>query len=293
MEQVIKERLEGCGLMYDDEFSLFSYYDRFSKVLYKQVETIGHTEELPVLAIYTSLPDRDNFEYEGLVSLAYHFYGNDVVVASVKNSVEQMTSNAEIIENSILNSKLTMMSSELILRNGSQEINNHDICPLINIMNSYDGSLLLNLGFGLGIFTQGRLISTISFRQTLGTFRQIHIRGSNTQMINIIGETVELISNNLPAIAQQNFDRPIDEQILLSSLDLIESVGKRRRIEIGKTLQEIQQQNHNLTLWDLFLAITKFSCSERNINAKMILENIVERLMVLPTEMLNFLKKAA
>ena len=112
-------------------------------------------------------------------------------------------------------------------------------------------------------------------------------------MVNVIGDTIELISTNLPVIAQQNFNRAINEDTLLASLDLVESVGKRRRIEISKTLQEIQQQNQNLTLWDLFLAITKFSCSERNINAKLILENVVERLMVLPTEMLNFLKKAA
>jgi len=293
MEQFIKERFEGCGLNYDEETRVFSYEDRFSKVKYKEVETIGESEEVPVLALYTAQPNTEDYRYEGLVSLLYHFYGNDVVVSSVRESVEQMSTNAQVIEHSTLNPKLTVMSNELILRNNQQSINNHDVCPLVCIMNSYDGSLLLNLGFGLGIMSQGQLISTISFRQALGTFRQVHIRGSNTQMVNVIGETVELISNNLPIIAQQNFNKPITEDMLLASLDLIEEVGKRRRIEISKSLKEIQESNQNLTLWDLFLAITKFSCSERNINAKMILENVVERLMVLPTDMINFLRKAA
>ena len=293
MEQSVIDRFVSSGLEYDEQRRLFAYADVYSKLLYKEIQTIVDQDELPSLAIYTSKPTVDDFHYQGYISHLYQFYGNESVISSIIEGVQASNNDAQILENPILNARLTAMSNELIISNAAQSINDQDICPLISVFNSYDGNYLVNVGFGLGIMSEGTIANTISFRNTLGTYRQVHVKGSKAHLYSTIGEGVDIISNNIQNIIQSNFTRPLTEELMLSTLGLVEEVGKRRRESIETTIKELQKENQNLTVWDLFLAITKFSCSERNINAKLILESVVERLLVLPTDMINFLKKAA
>lgn len=293
MEQAVIDRFVSSGLEYDEQRRLFAYTDMYSKLMYKEAETIGDKDELPILAIYTSKPSADEFHYQGLVSHIYQFYGNESVISSIIEGVRSSNNSAQILENPILNARLTAMSNELVISNAAQSINDQDICPLISIFNSYDGNYLINIGFGLGIMSEGSIANTISFRNTLGTYRQVHVKGSKAHLYSTINEGVDLISNNIQTIMETNFSRPLTEELMLSTLGVIEDVGKRRRESIESTIKELQKDNHTLTVWDLFLAITKFSCNERNINAKLILESVVERLLVLPTDMINFVKLSA
>ena len=293
MNQVVIDRFVSSGLEYNEERRLFSYSDVYSNLLFKEVQTITDQDELPMLAIFTSKPGSDTFEHQGHISHSYQFYGNEAVVTSIKEGIESSNSNAHVVENPILNSKFTVMSNELILSNAVQSFNDQDICPLISVINSYDGNVIVNVSFGLGIISENSLSHSISFRNSLGTYRQIHMKGSKAHLYTTIGEGIELISNNIQTIIRDNFSRPLTEELMLSTLGVVEDVGKRRRESIETTIKELQKENRTLTVWDLFLAITKFSCNERNINAKLLLESVVERLLVLPTDMINFVKKAA
>jgi len=164
MEQSVIDRFVSSGLEYDEQRRLFAYADVYSKLLYKEIQTIVDQDELPSLAIYTSKPTVDDFHYQGYISHLYQFYGNESVISSIIEGVQASNNDAQILENPILNARLTAMSNELIISNAAQSINDQDICPLISVFNSYDGNYLVNVGFGLGIMSEGTIANTISFR---------------------------------------------------------------------------------------------------------------------------------
>ena len=61
---------------------------------------------------------------------------------------------------------------------------------------------------------------------------------------------------------------------------------------ISDVIQKITEGKSFVSCWDLFLAITRFSTVEKNLNAKVILEDIVERTLVIPVKMLEMMKES-
>jgi hypothetical protein len=75
-------------------------------------------------------------------------------------------------------------------------------------------------------------------------------------------------------------------------LDLVENVGKKRREEVSTFLSDLTKNGQSISAWHMFLAIAKFSSVEENLNVKTLMENICERVLVLPVKMMEALKKA-
>ena len=72
----------------------------------------------------------------------------------------------------------------------------------------------------------------------------------------------------------------------MNTLALVEKIGKQRRNEISKFLSDLVDSGKN-SFWDMFHLLVNFSSREKNINAKLVLESIAERVLVLPPTMFN------
>jgi hypothetical protein len=76
---------------------------------------------------------------------------------------------------------------------------------------------------------------------------------------------------------------------MMKVLDMIEKLsGKKRREAITAAIVEDQGdgiENWSMNSWQLFHSITRFSTLENNLNAKRILEDIAERVLIVPAQM--------
>jgi hypothetical protein len=72
-------------------------------------------------------------------------------------------------------------------------------------------------------------------------------------------------------------------------MDLVEVCGKKKRAEISTFLADATK-NNPVTNLNLFLAIAKFSAKEGNLNTKILLENIAERVLIVPEKMIRALR---
>jgi len=88
----------------------------------------------------------------------------------------------------------------------------------------------------------------------------------------------------------------LTEEEVLGVLDLVEKTGKKRRKEVSKILEElVGSEDNGIQSWgtssfNLFLAITKYSTVEKNLNAKTLLENVAERVLTVPPQLLDLLE---
>lgn len=279
---------QDMGLRYEN--NSYFYSDQYSHVCYKQLETTHEKESVPVLGLYTKLHDTDNYQFVGTTSYDYLFVGNAAIVESIRSAV----GNTEIVqEYHHFNSKLTWFTTRLVLRNSTAVQNIGDVYPCIEIWNSYNGSKTAELSFGI-ILNGNR--NYLSFRQTLGAYKQRHLQGSRTKLINVIGGYIDNINHNISEFVQLNCSNILTTETIMKSLDLIKTMGKKRHDVIHKYIAEMISQNKAITSWDMFLAISAYTATERNLNAKTLLENIIEYLSVVPAEMKHAasqLRKAA
>jgi len=284
-----RERYESMGLQLIDP-NTFQYQDRFSCVRYIQLQNMHNQEETPVLGVYTK-PNRPetSYRFQTTVSEEYEFQGNEVINEGIRSSIREFGS--PIFEEFvILSPNLTSMRAEILVRNSSSVPAVGDVYPQITILNSYNGTSAKKISFGISLYQGGKRIVGFSFGITkLLVMRQIHIQNART-FASTISSYVNLFTENIVDLIRINMQNRLDESTILSTLDLVENIGKRKRAEISNMLTEITKESGNsLTGWDLFLAITKFSTVETNINSKTLLENIAERVLVLPESMFRVL----
>lgn len=284
MKNTIKENAESMGLVYNNHG--YYYSDKFSNVSYKELETVDNHEVIPLLGIYTkSKKENSIWEFQDIVSYLYNFVGNEYALESIKDSIR--LSGLPIFEETIvLNKSLTKMSADIIIRNGKTLKEVGDVYPSINIFNSYDGRSREEISFGLTLI-DGDSRYCFNFRNTLGKYRQVHKIGHKTSLSYTIGNYVEVVNNNIVDFINANFNNVITEDTLLETLNLIEEIGKRRHDNISGFLKSVSERETPITSWDLFLAITRFSTVEKNLNAKILLEDIIERTMLIPAAMIE------
>lgn len=286
-----RERAASMGFTRITDFSYF-YEDRFSNVVYKEIQPKDLEGEVPGLAIYTSRGDTQ-YQFAGLVSDLYTFVGNETVVGAIENSVNEVGTPI-LNQLAAMNApKCTQLCLDMVIRNGNSIPEIGDVYPTVNIWNSYDGTKSAGISFGLMLYEAANqnFMHSMSFRNTLGSFKQIHVANSSTTLSYAIGSYIQNIHENIGQLISENMNNPIDEVSLLTSLDLVEKVGKKKRPEITSYLESLTNQQRPVTSWDLFLAITKFSTVERNLNSRLLLENIVEKIMVIPAQMLQALPR--
>ena len=288
--ETFRARCLAAGITYEDNVGWYS--DRYSCVIYKEMQTINGFEPVPLLAVYTQKIGSEQYNYAGVVSLEYNFVGNESLVDSITRSITDIGSSV-LDENPTLNGTLTGMINEIVLRDTNEIPNVGDVYPHVTLINSYNGTRQAEVSFGITMIdasTGSR--HNMTFRQTFGMFKQIHVANARTSLNYTMENTVKSINENIADFIKVNTETKIDERTLLSTLDLVEKVGKKRRDEVSNYIKNLAAAapGREITSWDLFLAISKFSSVEKNLNAKIVLEDIVERIMILPAKMINSLQ---
>ena len=277
----------------------FIHKDKYSEVVYRKLSTGGvgdhptDNQPLPILAIFTRRYETQPFQFCGIVSKSYKFLANGTLVSKI---IESITEIGEIIsdEKYYLNAMSTLFRCELVLKSKKEVTKVGDVLPVIVIENSYNGSKAASINFGIGIEEKGNIISS-SFR--FGELKQIHTIHSKTVIRYTIANYVDVFKEGITDLIQQNMNSYLTEEQVLSTLDVIEKLGKRRRNEISKILSEIPQVKNESgkpihSCWAVFLSIIRYSSREPNLNVRSMLENIAESVLVIPPKMLQTLKPA-
>jgi len=287
------------GILYK---GLFRYSDSYSEVVYRRLTTMPSDEGdnnhdtdntvVPLLGIFTKGPDWLDYMYCGYVSDKYQFIGNENLNHQIRNSIQEV--GLPIVnENTLLSYDLTRMRNEIIIQSSRNIPQHGDILPVMIIENSYNGTKAATVSFGLSTFINNE---RVIFSFNLGEMRQVHIINSSTVMASVISQYMQVFSENIVDLVSQNFRSRLTEDNMLGTLDLIEKIGKKKREEISKFLQEMNPVGEGETpqlpsAWQMFLAIVRYSSFENNLNSKRLLENIAESVLVIPGRMYNVLKQ--
>ncbi len=291
-----EEKYEEMGL--SNSFNNCYYYnDKYGEVVYRKLQTqnegIPGTVEIPVpvMALFTKgIQPNDEFQYCGVVSEEYKFIGYDVINNQIRESINEI--GIPILkENCFLNTNLTQMYNEIVVQHPTNIPTQGDIYPQIIVKNSYNGTGAANISFGICMKdSQGKDIG-FGFREKISTMNQIHISNAQTTLNTAVGEYINTFSENIVELIQSSFNHQLTIDELLTTMDLIEKVGKKRKDKISSFLEELTENNtEEVPAFNLFLAITRFSSIERNLNTKVILESIAERCLTIPTQMMNIVE---
>jgi len=294
------------GLTVDPVRRMYSYSDRYSEVVYRDLLTYsdktnnahptdGYSTSL--LAVFTrGLDDPvDRYIYAGYVSTKYKFIGNDAVNQSIRESITKVGTPI-IAENTLFYNAYTRMRNEILIRNSHNVYEVGNIIPVMVVENSYNGTKKASVSFGLAIEGEkirGRLI----FKFRLGEMSQVHIRSSKTNVDAAIQSYIQVFKNDILDMIKFSFEKKITEESLFDILGFIEKISKKKRDDISKYLSEITpkpQEGQPPVLpsaWDMFLAIAMFSTMESNLNIKRILEDAAESCLVIPERMSKVLAK--
>jgi len=298
-----EQRIESMGLTNKGNGCYF-YEDQYGAILYRTLHTSEavHDSEVsiesvkvPPLGIFIKHPDRDDFNFVGMVSDKYKFVGNDVLNDTIRSSILQ-TGNAILHENINFSSNRARMYNEIVVRHETVVPQVGNVYPQITIRNTYDGTGAQNISYGLCISESEfeDKFSRFSFRSKLGDVAQIHLTNAASTMSTPFGNYISVFAQNVGELIQSNFNNQIESTEMLATLDLIEEVGKKRREKVSEIIQEmsgtVNGENINFTTWQLFLAITRYSTMEKNLNSKVLLESIAERVLIVPVRMLQALE---
>jgi hypothetical protein len=286
------DKYKEMGLVQSGPNSYY-YKDQYSEVSYEILKTCDTEEKVPALSVWTKgLVEEDERKFQGIVSLFYNFIGNDKANNIIRESLTSLKTTI-FREYTTLNiPKYTTMHNDILIQNQSNIPEVGDVYPQVTIRNSYDGKSGIEISFGLAVLQSGtNLRNSISFRNIMNSFKQIHSQHSKVKFTAAVGGFVEVVSSNILDFVKQNLETKVTDDSLLATLDMVEKIGERKRKYISDNITEILKNKPDLSCWDLFLAITKFSTIEKNLNSKILLEDIVEKTLVIPVQMLDMMKK--
>lgn len=266
----------------------YKYADQYSQVMYKHLVTKDVSEDIEYLAIYTRKDDTKEWGMEGIISDNYKFIGNNVVIEGIKQSLGNI-SQTVFVEKPIQTTNLTYLYNEILVQNPKDIPEVGTIYPHFTIINSYNGFAAVSILCGFSILENSNIKSSFSFKNKMMKMRQVHYSGSNTTMTYAMDKYINTFNENITDMVAMNMSAPLTEEDMLKSLELIEVLGKKKRDEISTYLAEIGTAG-SMTTWKMFQAISKFSAEAENINAKKVLENVIERTLILPQRMLDALE---
>lgn len=280
----------------------FKYSDRYSEVLYRTIITPRFTDEvhitdnyqLPYFALFIKEAGSSDeaFRYCGVVSNVYKFMGNDVIIQKVRDSILEIGSPI-LQENVIYPPFFTRMRDEILISSSVNSSLVGDVVPVMIVQNTYDGTGAAKVAFGIAVNHNERYVT---FGFSLGELRQVHIDSSRTSMAASISNYLQIFNESIVEMITQSFNSRITEEEMLSTLDVIEELGgKRRREAISSIISEITPLDSDGQVplpssWGIFLAIVRYSSFEVNLNVKRLLENAAERVLVIPTRMYEILE---
>jgi len=245
--------------------------DKHNKLIHLKIMKDGLA--VPILAIYTKSLTQLGYRYCGYVSEFYQFIGNDVLNQEIRNAIQEVGVPI-LTENSIMSYDLTRMRNEIIIQSSQNVVSVGDILPVMIVNNSYNGTKAASVSFGIATYhDNNRIIFSFS-----------------------LGDYMEVFTEHITDMIAESFQNQLTEHQMLSTLDVIEGIGKQRRKDVVKFLQELipQTEGENPPLpssWLMFLAIVRYSAFEPNLNIKRMLENVAESVLVIPTRMYEVLEK--
>lgn len=298
---------------------LYSYTDRFGKVVYRtlvtqsaptheqscSLETLAEIEQTetnseytshetdgfvaPHIAIFTKKPNWTAFKYCRCISHIYKFLGHDVSTERIKSSLRNLSEGVE--DNTIFDEDFLLTSDMCILRNYISIMNREhpyqdgNVHPTLVIGNSYDGSRAASVQFGLSIRNNG---DKLNMAFNLGQMRMVHSQYSSTAMTYAVGNYIQTFVNGIEDLIEINMTQQLDENAIFAVLEGIEKLTEKNKNALQEFLDEVRQDG-TLTNWQFFLAIIRYSCLQNNLNLKRLLENVAESVIVLPQQMENAL----
>ena len=287
---------------------LYSYTDRYGEVVYRELQSNRNFSEVPelnhptdgldtpLIGIFTKGPEEQEYNYAGYVSDMYKFIGNDIVNQRIRDAI-QSVGMPILEENTILWNTFCRMRNEIILQSSQSIAQAGDILPVMIVNNSYNGTRAATLGFGIAIDNIGRQIGRTIFGFSLGEMRQVHIESSTTQLSAAVGSYMQVFTQDITDMITSSFNSTLSEDEMLSVLDIIEGIGKKRKERVAAILDELNppiQEGATPPLpsaWQVFLAIARYSSLEPNLNSKRLLENAAESVLVIPTRMYDVLDR--
>ncbi len=281
-----EEKAVDMGLT-DNQDGSYSYQDVHGAVCYKRLST-PH-ENIPYVALFAG-HDLENLNFtRTILSELYEFEGNESLNNNIRNNIQ--SSNANIFrELTVISKDYCTMYNQIIIDN-SIEFEVGTIYPSFVILNSYNGTRRKEISFGITIEEQNRsfrnLINT-GFRDKLGTISQIHSERHSTILSTVVGDYVEVVSANIQDVINMNLNNELEVSAVLSTLEYIEHLaGKKRRAGVSSFLEELTSDENDVTSWDLFLSILRYSQNETNLNVKIAFENLAEKILELPQQMIE------
>lgn len=295
-----KERIIQMGLR-DIGHDCFEYLDSTGGVVYKHLQskdTLGvpldgichDSFDVPIYGVFTKPPvENIPYSYVGYVSNLYQFEGNEVMNDSIRSSILQV---GPMIfrEYLYLNALRTRMSNDILIRNPSNIPRVGDVFPHVTVKNTYDGSGAREYSFGFSIFAGTDRNFGFTFQNKLGKVRQVHNANALTTASSSIENYTTIFSQNITEIITANINTEINEEHLLNVFSMLEDIGKKKRSDVSSYLEEaIKETNGRINGWTLFSAICHFSTIEKNINIRSLLNNIAEKVLVIPIQIQNVL----
>lgn len=283
---------------------LFSYEDRHGEIVYRNLGPMFIREEddhhdtdrigTPLVGIYTKGPGQEEYQYAGHVSEFYKFIGNEELNRRVRESIASVGMPI-LEENTILWDSYCRMRNEIIIQSSQATRQAGDVLPVMIVNNSYNGTRAATLAFGIAIDNSLRSANRTIFGFNLGEMRQIHIAASTTQLTSAVGTYMQVFTQDISDMITQSFNSQLNADEMLAVLDVIEGIGKNRAKKISEILASINPQPEDdgpprlPSAWQVFLAIARYSSLEPNLNAKRLLENAAESVLVIPPRMFEVL----
>jgi len=290
-------RAESMGLIPICPYT-FEYIDRYSCVSYEYLQTIDGKRNIPYLGVFTkNLEDSvKNYKLVGIVSDYYKFEGNEKLIKGVIEFLNEYKDLKIIKEKIVLSQFYSRMMYVIAFSSDVQSLEIGDIFPTISIFNSYDGKGSQDVRFGITILSKDNdkdTLAQFNFTHSIIDMRKIHIENSKTNIINVDNYVSEFAGGIVDFI-KENMNNKLSFKTVLDTLETIEKLGKKKRIEVANNLNigedDDYAKNGVISSWDMFLAISKYTAKEGNINMKNLLDNIVEKILILPEKMVSALK---
>lgn len=276
----------------------YGYQDQYSAIKYYQLQTKNGNHEIPTFSIFVkpnlvevSQDDiLEGYRYVGNISGSYQFIGNDILAQTIRDSISA-AGQALFREYPILIPNLTAFMIEMVIEHPTTVNQVGTIRPQINLSNSYNGTSKASVNFGFSLYEDGAIESRngFGFENKMITLKQVHVQSASTLMTGAVTGYVDIFSNNITQLIEENFNRQIPEEDAMKVLELIEKsgAGKQRKAMIAEFFESIE----NKTSWNMFHAITRFSTIERNLNAKKMLENVAESVLTVPAQMIDAIEQ--
>jgi AAA+ ATPase superfamily predicted ATPase len=131
----------------------------------------------------------------------------------------------------------------------------------------------------------------IALRNKLGTLRQVHLLSSKSKLVSAVSQFVQIFNDNILNTIETNFNNTVSEEDFLGVLDMIEEISKKKREAISSYISATSGSSINS--WNLFNVLCKFSTMEKHINTRVLIENIAEKVLILPIEFYQMMQKIA